>query len=131
LRKQWFCISALLGATTLAAATALAKERQTVVIEVVSAQTAHREWSYNLSGSLYGGDTAPSKVTGTTTEENVYAIYNGTHITRWCQACFRHCHQPSPGTYKAEIRGNTVWLYGYELDGVTVRKTTYRYTGGW
>ena len=74
---------------------------------------------------------APSTGVRSIAQEHVHAIYNNAHITLWCQAGFRRCSRPSPGTYDGEISGNSVWLYAYDLDGIKFHKVKYRYVGGW
>lgn len=65
-------------------------------------------------------------------QEHVRAIMpDGKHITLWCQAGFRRCSALSPGSYLAELSGNTVWIEGVDLDGVTKHKVKYRFVGGW
>lgn len=95
-----------------------------------------------------GGDTASINATtncSTTTtpgtpartvehsiaQEHVYAIMpDGSHVTLWCQNGFRRCESLSAGKYTAEVDGNTLWIYGHELDGKE-RKIKYHYVGGW
>ncbi len=55
---------------------------------------------------------------------------DGRRITVWCQSGFRRCTTLSPGNYTAEIDGNSLWIYGYELGGKQ-HKLKYRYVGGW
>ncbi len=64
-------------------------------------------------------------------QSHVHAIMpNGTHITLWCQAGWRHCSTPNSGNYTAEVDGNTVWLHVYDLGGKEHR-IKYHYVGGW
>jgi len=64
-------------------------------------------------------------------QAHVHAIMSdGRRITLWCQAGFRHCNTLEPGTYAAEIVGNSVWVYGHDLGGKE-HKIKYRYEGGW
>lgn len=75
--------------------------------------------------------TRPQRINRYIAQAHVHAIMlNGMHITLWCQAGFRRCVIPQPGPYAAEIKGNSVWLYTYRLDG-KLQKVKYHYVGGW
>lgn len=70
--------------------------------------------------------TPPSTQVRSVRQENVQAIMaDGTHVTLWCQAGLRKCVSLQPGTYSAEIDGNTVWMYVRELSGKE-RKIKYK-----
>ena len=75
--------------------------------------------------------TPPQTHTRTIAQEHVYAIMpDGAHVTLWCQAGFRHCYYLQPGSYTAEVKGNSLWMYAHDLSGKT-HKTKYRAVGGW
>jgi hypothetical protein len=64
-------------------------------------------------------------------QAHVHAIMpDGTHITLWCQSGFRRCNTLNAGNYSAEIDGNSVWMFGHDLDGKE-HKIKYHYVGGW
>jgi hypothetical protein len=74
---------------------------------------------------------APATRVHSVEQTHVRAIMpDGTHVTLWCQAGFRHCSSPSPGYYSAEVNGNTVWMYGHDLSGKE-HKIKYHWVGGW
>jgi len=50
---------------------------------------------------------------------------DGTRVTLWCQAGLRKCVSLQPGSYSAEVDGNTVWMYVRELSGKE-RKIKYK-----
>lgn len=75
--------------------------------------------------------TPPSTGAINIAQPHVHAIMpNGTHLTLWCQAGWRHCSTPNSGNYTAEVEGNTVWLHVYDLGGKEHR-IKYHYIGGW
>jgi hypothetical protein len=75
---------------------------------------------------------APSTVQNSIEQIHVLAIMpDGRHITLWCQPGLRRCSKLTPGSYSAELGGNSVWMQVYELDGRTKHKVKYRYEGGW
>ncbi len=102
----------------------------------------------NATGTDYG--TGTININGTTTcsttttpgtppttrvksipQAHVHAIMpEGTHVTLWCQAGFRHCSTLSPGNYSAEVKGNTAWVYTHDLSGKE-QKVKYHAVGGW
>jgi hypothetical protein len=62
--------------------------------------------------------TPPTTQVRSIRQENVEAIMaDGTHVTLWCQAGFRHCISLKAGYYSAEVDGNTVWMYIRDLSG--------------
>jgi hypothetical protein len=64
-------------------------------------------------------------------QEHVHAtLPDGRHITLWCQRGFRQCDTLEAGNYEAEIKGDTVWMYGHDLGGKE-HKIKYHYVGGW
>ncbi len=73
----------------------------------------------------------PRTVVRSIPQAYVHAIMpDGRRITVWCQAGLRRCTTLSPGSYTAEIDGNSLWIYAYEL-GDKQHKLKYRYVGGW
>ncbi len=117
------------------------KDNPVVTIEVVDAQTSVRQWLYSVPGY----DSTRCGTNGCTTIYNypstgsvnigqvhVFATMpNGQHVVLWCQAGWRHCRTPQPGSYQAELEGNTVWITGYALDGKQVSRTKYHWTDRW
>lgn len=76
--------------------------------------------------------TAPRTVQRSIQQAYVRAVLpDGRHIRLWCQAGFRRCSNLSPGSYAAELSGNTVWVQAYDLDGIKHHKVKYRFSGGW
>lgn len=74
--------------------------------------------------------TPPSTHVGYIAQEYVRAIMpDGTHVTLWCQVGFRKCASLQPGTYSAEVKGNTVWMYAHDLSGKE-HKVKYKAVGG-
>jgi len=64
-------------------------------------------------------------------QEHVHAIMpEGTHVTLWCQRGFRQCRYLNPGTYAAQLSGDTLWVYGHDLGGKE-HKIKYHAAGGW
>ena len=62
--------------------------------------------------------TPPTTQVRSIKQEHVQAIMeDGTHVTLWCQAGLRKCVSLNPGTYSAEVDGNTVWMYIRDLSG--------------
>lgn len=62
--------------------------------------------------------TAPTTHTISYTDEYVRAIMpDGTHVTLWCEIGFRKCWNLQPGSYSAEIKGDTVWMFAHDLSG--------------
>jgi hypothetical protein len=75
--------------------------------------------------------TAPQRIDRSIAQAHVYAIMpNGMHVTLWCQAGFRRCSTLEPGPYTAEIKGNSLWMYTFQLDGKQ-QKIKYHFVGGW
>jgi hypothetical protein len=75
---------------------------------------------------------APTAVQRSIEQTHVRAIMpDGRHITLWCQQGFRRCSKLEPGSYSAELAGNSVWMKVYDLDGTTTHKVKYRFEGGW
>ena len=75
---------------------------------------------------------APSTVQRSIEQTHVQALMpDGRHITLWCQQGFRRCAKLTPGSYSAELEGNSVWMKVYDLDGTTTHKIKYRFEGGW
>ena len=75
---------------------------------------------------------APGTVRRSIEQTHVRGIMpDGRHITLWCQQGFRRCSKLTPGTYSAELDGNTVWMQVYDLDGTTTHRVKYRFEGGW
>jgi len=74
---------------------------------------------------------SPQTHTVVIAQQNVHAVMpDGTHITLWCQAGFRHCVALAPGEYKAEVKGNVAWIHVPKLDG-SDDKLKYKAEGGW
>ena len=96
--------------------------------------------SYGNSASANGTENckttttpgqAPQTRTAVIPQQNVHAIMpDGTHITLWCQAQFRHCVALASGEYKAEVKGNIAWIHVPKLDG-SDDKLKYKAEGGW
>ena len=64
-------------------------------------------------------------------QENVHAVMpNGEHVTLWCQTGLRRCDSLPAGSYSAEVKGNTMWIYVADLDG-TEHKVKYKAAGYW
>lgn len=75
--------------------------------------------------------TAPQRIDGSIAQAQVHAILpDGMHASLWCQAGFRRCSILQPGPYTAEIKGNSVWVYTFQLDGKP-HKVKYHFVGGW
>jgi hypothetical protein len=75
--------------------------------------------------------TPPQTHVRSIAQEHVFAIMpDGSHVTLWCQAGFRHCYYLQPGTYTAEVKGNSLWMYAHDLSG-KVHKVKYHAVGGW
>ena len=75
---------------------------------------------------------APGTVQRSIEQTHVRAVMpDGRHITLWCQPGFRRSSKLEPGSYTAELAGNSVWMQVYELDGKTTHRTKYRFEGGW
>jgi len=76
--------------------------------------------------------TAPSTVQRSIEQAHVQALMpDGRHITLWCQQGFRRCAKLTPGSYSAELEGNSVWMKVFDLDGTTTHKIKYHFEGGW
>lgn len=74
---------------------------------------------------------APTTVVRSIPQVHVRAIMpDGGHVTLCCQAGFRHCANLSADSYDAEVEGNSVWIYAYDLSHKAY-KVKYRYVGGW
>jgi len=70
-------------------------------------------------------------VVGSIPQAYVHAIMSdGRRVTLWCQTGLRRCENLGPGNYAAEIDGNSLWIYSFELGGKRY-KIKYRYAGGW
>jgi hypothetical protein len=54
----------------------------------------------------------------------------GQHVQLWCQAGFRRRFRLNPGSYTAEIKGDTAWVYATRLDG-KIEKIKYHSVGAW
>jgi hypothetical protein len=51
-------------------------------------------------------------------QENSQAVMaDGTRVTLWCQQGLRKCVSLQPGSYSAEVDGNTVWIFIRDLSG--------------
>lgn len=75
---------------------------------------------------------APRTAQRSIEQKHVQAIMpDGRHVTLWCQQGFRRCSKLSPGSYSAELDGNSVWMQVYDLDGATKHKVKYQFEGGW
>lgn len=147
----------------LLAASAFAKDKPVVTVEVVDTASSQREWSYTTPGApahsntycngnatatdLGGGmatatgtancsttttpGTAPATHTRYIPQQHVHAVMpDGSHVTLWCQAGFRHCAYLQPGSYTAELSGNVVWMHAHDLEGKD-HKIKYHAVGGW
>lgn len=145
-------LSSALLALLLTTAT-LAKEKPRITVQVVGTQTSERQYTYQTPGTAgtsttncdvndaavntsidckttSNPGTSPSNHTRTITQEHVRAIMpDGTHVTLWCQAGFRSCASLRAGYYPAEVKGNTVWMYGHDLSGKE-HKIKYKAVGG-
>lgn len=134
------------------------KDKPIVTIQVVSSQASVRESSTvvpatagksttdcDTTGNVNGDHinastdcttkTAPGQPAQTlvnrTQEEHVRAIMpNGDHIMLWCQEGLRRCVSLEPGSYEAELKGDSAFVYTHDLSG-KVRKTKYHAVGGW
>jgi len=70
-------------------------------------------------------------VVGSIPQVYVHAIMSdGKRVTLWCQTGLRRCGNLGSGNYAAEIDGNSVWIYSFEIGGKR-QKIKYRYAGGW
>ena len=75
--------------------------------------------------------TPPTTEVRTIAQEDVHAVMpNGAHVTLWCQAGWRRCDSLPEGSYSAEVKGNTVWIYVADLDG-SEHKVKYKAAGTW
>jgi hypothetical protein len=75
--------------------------------------------------------TGPQRIDQSIAQAHIFATMpNGAHITLWCQAGFRRCSTLEPGPYTAEIKGNSVWIETFRLDG-KMQKVKYHFVGGW
>jgi hypothetical protein len=62
--------------------------------------------------------TPPTTRTRSIRQENVTAVMaDGRNVTLWCQQGWRDCVSLLPGSYSAEVDGNTVWVYIRDLSG--------------
>lgn len=148
------CVIGIISLSVLA----FGKDKPTVTIQVVDTQASVREavrtipgtaakstTNCNTQGNTDGGyvnantdcttTTVPGRPAKTYTEhipqEHVHAVMpNGDHVTLWCQEGLRRCESLQAGSYTAEIKGNTAWVYTHELSG-KVRKVKYVAEGGW
>jgi hypothetical protein len=65
-------------------------------------------------------------------QEHVLAIMpNGNHVKLWCQAGFRRCSSLQAGSYEAEVKGNSLWIFAHELISGKERKVKYQAVGSW
>jgi hypothetical protein len=147
-----------LGALSLLAVSASAKDKIAVTIQVVSSQASVREFtgalpatagksttSCDTNGDVIGGQvsantdcttvTTPGKpaekiVTHIEQEHVRVVMPNGDHVTLWCQVSWRRCVSLQPGSYEAELKGDVAWIYTHDLAG-KIRKTKYLAVGGW
>src|SRR5260370_22987987 len=147
-----------LGALSLLAVSAPAKDKIAVTIQVVSSQASVRESTTvvpataaksttdcdttgNVNGDRINASTdcttktTPGQPAQTlvnrTQEEHVRAIMpNGDHVVLWCQEGLRRCVSLEPGNYEAELKGDAAWVYTHDLSG-KLRKTKYHAVGGW
>jgi hypothetical protein len=70
--------------------------------------------------------TPPTTRSRSIRQENVQAVMeDGRNVTLWCQQGWRDCVSLLPGSYSAEIDGNTVWVYIKDLSGKE-RKIKYK-----
>lgn len=70
--------------------------------------------------------TAPQTHTRFITQEHVYAILpDGRRVILWCQQGYRRCDDLQPGSYEAEIDGNSLFVFVHELSGKE-RKIKYK-----
>jgi hypothetical protein len=75
--------------------------------------------------------TPPQTHVRSIAQEHVFAVMpDGSHVTLWCQAGFRHCYYLQPGSYTAEVKGNSLWMYAHDLSG-REHKVKYHAVGGW
>ena len=87
--------------------------------------------STNCTTSTVPGQR-PTTVLRSIEQVHVQAIMpDGRHLTLWCQAGFRHCSRLTPGRYRAELAGNSVFMEVYDLDGTTKHRIKYRFEGEW
>lgn len=137
---------------------AFGKDRPTVTIQVISSQASVREFTGALPATA-GKSTTNCDTSGNVTGDHVSAntncvtkstpgtpaqpivthleqehirviMPNGDHITLWCQEGWRRCTSLQPGTYEAEVKGDSAFVYTRDLSGKP-RKTKYRAVGGW
>jgi hypothetical protein len=73
----------------------------------------------------------PQTVVNSIPQVHVYAVMpNNAHVTLWCQRGFRQCRTLEAGSYFAEVSGDTLWVYGHDLEGKE-HKIKYHAVGGW
>ena len=75
--------------------------------------------------------SAPVTHTRNIAQEHVHVVMpDGSRVTLWCQAGFRHCACLQPGSYTAELSRNVVWMHAHDLEGKD-HKIKYDAVGGW
>jgi len=73
--------------------------------------------------------TPPRTYVTSIPQEHVYVIMpDGSHV-KVCQNGFRRCAYLQPGSYTAEVSGNSLFIFAHELSGKE-RKIKYRAVGG-
>ncbi len=75
--------------------------------------------------------TPPTTYKSSIPQVHVYAIMpGGARVTLWCQRGWRDCRTLIPGSYIAEAKGDTLWMYAKDLSGHE-RRIKYQSVGGW
>ncbi|MHB1938587.1 MAG: tetratricopeptide repeat protein [Acidobacteriaceae bacterium] len=70
--------------------------------------------------------TPPQTYVRSIAQEHVSAILpDGRQVTLWCQQGYRRCDDLQPGSYEAEVDGNSLFVFVHELSGKE-RKIKYR-----
>lgn len=92
---------------------ALAQKKSRVTVQVVETLTVQRTWTNTTPGTQATHEPGTPR---SITQERVHAIMaDGRHVTLWCEKVFRRCDYLQPGSYSAEVKGNTVWIYVLDL----------------
>ena len=147
------------GLILLFAHSCFGKDKPTITIRVVTSKASTRDFSYfvpatagksttncDTTGSVSDGGyinantdcttkTTPGTPAHTETnyiqQKHIYVILpNSEHVVLWCQDGWRRCADLVQGSYEAEVKGDSAWLYTHDLSG-KVHKIKYHATGTW
>jgi hypothetical protein len=75
--------------------------------------------------------TAPTVVTQTFYQVWLNTVIGARHVKLWCTKMYRDCRDLSAGSYSREIKGDSVYLDTFNLEGKKKKRIKYKAVGSW